>query len=243
MSTCPTRFPTFGGCARLVKVAATALGIVATAVVITSPAVAGDISFAGDSYQVPLISMRENKLKSTLIQQFDFSCGSAAVATLLTYQYDYPVTEQAVFEEMFNRGDQVTIRQQGFSLLDMKNYLAQHGFEADGFEQSLDKLLTAKLPAIVLVNDKGYAHFVVVKGLQDDRVLISDPASGTRAMPRRAFESIWKSRLLFVIHNQTQRAKFDDTSSWQAAPRAPLGSANGEQMRMIALPRLSPGDF
>ena len=231
------------GITRRSTLTAIAQMVLATIALTTTPANAGGMAFAGDSYQLSVTSLRDKKLQSTLIQQFDFSCGSAAVATLLTYQYDYPVTEQAVFEEMFNRGDQSTIRQQGFSLLDMKNYLAHHGFEADGFEQSLDKLLTAKLPAIVLINDKGYNHFVVVKGLRDDRVLISDPASGTRALPRRAFESIWVSGLLFVIHNATQRAKFDDTASWQAAPRAPLGTANGEQLRLIALPRLSPGDF
>lgn len=243
MSAFHRRLATFGDTIGLVKRAATALAVVAGAAITPLSALAGDMSFAGDSYQLPLSSIRETKLKSTLIQQFDFSCGSAAVATLLTYQYDYPVSEQAVFEEMFDHGDQQTIRQQGFSLLDMKNYLSQHGFEADGFEQSLDKLLSARLPAIVLVNDKGYNHFVVVKGLRGGRVLLSDPASGTRAMPRPAFEAIWKARLLFVVHNQTQRAKFDDATSWQAAPRAPLGTANGEQLRMTALPRLSPGDF
>ena len=206
-------------------------------------ACAADMPIAGGSFTLPLTSMRSGKLQSTIIQKLDFSCGSAAVATLLTYQYDYAVTEQSVFEEMYSQGDQKAIRQHGFSLLDMKKYLAQHGFEADGFEQGLDKLLMAKLPAIVLVNDKGYNHFVVLKGLRDGRVLISDPASGTRAMPRDAFEAIWKTRLLFVVHNQTQRARFDDPVSWQDAPRAPIGSANGDQLRTYALPRLSQGDF
>ena len=58
----------------------------------------------------------------------------------------------------------------------MKRYLAAHGFEADGFEQPLDKLDEARVPAIVLINENGYHHFVVVKGVQADRVLIGDPA-------------------------------------------------------------------
>ena len=230
--------------ARLVDAATAAVIVTTTAIMLAAmPARAADMPVAGSSFKMPMTSMRSSKLQATIIQKLDFSCGSAAVATLLTYQYGYAVTEQSVFEEMFSQGDQQAIRQHGFSLLDMKKYLAQHGFEADGFEQSLDKLLIAKLPAIVLVSDKGYNHFVVVKGLRDGRVLISDPASGTRAMPRAAFESIWKTRLLFVVHNQTQRAKFDDPVSWQAAPWAPIGSANGDQLRTDTLPRLSQGDF
>src|SRR5690606_40798166 len=53
----------------------------------------------------------------------DFSCGSAATATLLTYQYGHPVTELEVFRQMYAQGDQARIRKEGFSLLDMRRYL------------------------------------------------------------------------------------------------------------------------
>ena len=47
---------------------------------------------------------------------------------------------------MFVRGDQAKIKREGFSLLDMKRYLEAHGFEADGFEEPLDKLAEARHP-------------------------------------------------------------------------------------------------
>ena len=90
-------------------------------------------------FSVKVTSLKEARFKATTRQQFDFSCGSAAIATLLTYHYNYPVTEQAVFNEMFARGDQVKIRKEGFSLLDMKTYLEAHQFKADGFELPLAK--------------------------------------------------------------------------------------------------------
>ena len=116
---------------------------------------------AGDM-QVPVTSLRQARWSGTLLQQYDFSCGSAAVATLLTHHYAYPISEQAVFEQMYAQGDQARIRQDGFSLLDMKRVLAAQGFDADGFEQPLDKLGEVNVPAIVLLNDNGYLHFVVV---------------------------------------------------------------------------------
>ncbi|MBT2325564.1 C39 family peptidase [Variovorax paradoxus] len=198
---------------------------------------------AGDVI-MPVVSMRQARLAGTLLQKFDFSCGSAAVATLLTHHYGYPVTEQVVFEEMYARGDKKKIHREGFSLLDMKRFLAAHGFEADGFEQPLDKLNEARIPAIVLINENGYHHFVVVKGVQADRVLIGDPAQGTRAMPRRTFEANWKNSLLFVIHNRMESARFNLAADWRVAPRAPLGGGvSREGLSHITMPKLGPGEF
>ncbi|WP_210543591.1 C39 family peptidase [Rhodoferax sp. PAMC 29310] len=193
---------------------------------------------------VKVTSLKEACFKSTTRQQFDFSCGSAAIATLLTYHYNYPMTEQAVFNEMFARGDQVKIRKEGFSLLDMKIFLEAHQFKADGFELPLVKLLESGLPAIVLIAEKGYHHFVVIKGMRDGRILVGDPSSGTRAVSQAHFASIWVNQLLFVIHNQKKQAKFNQHVDWQAAPRAPLSAGLGvDGMSGLAFSKLGPGDF
>jgi uncharacterized protein len=198
---------------------------------------------AGDVV-MPVTSLRQARLAGTLLQQYDFSCGSAALATLLTHHYGRPISEQAVFEEMYARGDRQKIQREGFSLYDMKLFLAARGFEADGFEQPLEKLNEARVPAIVLVNENGYQHFVVVKGLQADRVLIGDPAQGTRALSRRAFDAIWTTRLLFVIHNRMDMARFNLAADWRVAPRAPLaGGVGRDGMAGITLPKQGPGDF
>lgn len=223
------------------------LVMVSTIMALSSmPSLALDLpGYGGGKFTVPVISLKEARFKATLRQQYDFSCGSAAVATLLTHQYDYPVSEQQVFEEMFAHGNQQKIQKEGFSLLDIKQYLAKHGFVADGFEQPLQKLADTGLPAIVLIAEKGYHHFVVIKGMRDGRILIGDPSSGTRAIPRSSFEAIWVNKLLFVIHNQQQGAvKFNNTADWRVAPRAPLGTViNNDGLGNVSLPKLGPGDF
>ena len=201
-------------------------------------------SLGSGALSMPITSLRDARSQSTLQQKYDFSCGSAALATLLTYHYGYKVDEQSVFAEMFATGNQAKIRKEGFSLLDMKRYLAAHGFEADGFNQPLDKLAEARVPAIVLINDQGYHHFVVIKGLQGDRVLLGDPARGTRAMSRAEFEKKWFSKLLFVIHNKMQSARFNLQSDWRVAPRSPLaGGIDRSDMTHITLPKFGAGDF
>lgn len=171
---------------------------------------------------VPVTNMKQLRFQQTLHQQYDFSCGSAALATLLTYHYGVPVTEQAVFEQMYAHGNQAKIRAEGFSLLDMQRYLASRGMRADGFALPLQELVKAQLPAIVLITERGYRHFVVIKGALDGRILIGDPASGTRALPQGAFDALWRNRLLFVIHDAPGQPDFNARADWRAAPRAPL---------------------
>ena len=200
----------------------------------------------GQRATVPVTSLKEIKFRKTTRQQFDFSCGSAALATLLTYHYDTPVTEKEVFEKMFLTGDQAKIRQQGFSMLDMKRYLATRGFVGDGFQQPLDKLLEAKLPAIVLISDRGYNHFVVIKGAEDGRFLLGDPSSGARSVMRERFMELWANKLLFVVHrypNTIARAGFNGADDWRAAPRAPLGTGINQEQYSQGLPKFGPGDF
>jgi predicted double-glycine peptidase len=198
----------------------------------------------GGSYGVRVVSLKEARFRTTIPQQYDFSCGSAATATLLTYQYGHPVSEADVFVQMYDNGDQAKIRHEGFSLLDMRRYLQSKGFQADGFELPLEKLEEEGVPAIVLLNDRGYRHFVVVKGLRDGRVLLGDPARGTRAMPRSRFEALWDNRVLFVVHNRREQASFNNPADWRTAPPAPLDMGiQRDGLYNITAPRRGPRDI
>lgn len=209
-----------------------------------SPAGTLDVRVPGGQYAMRVTSLKEARFRTTVPQRYDFSCGSAATATLLTYHFDRPVTEADVFNAMFATGDQARIRKEGFSLLDMRRYLAALGFQADGFELPLEKLAQEQLPAIVLLNDRGYRHFVVVKGMQDGRVLLGDPARGTRAMSREKFESLWDNRVLFVVHNRRELARFNQPRDWRTAPPAPLDAGIPRQgLQNVVMPRRGPGDI
>jgi hypothetical protein len=204
----------------------------------------GVADFTGESYSIHVTSLKEARFKRTVHQQYDFSCGSAAVATLLTYQYDFPVKEEAAFVEMFRNGNQAKIRQEGFSMLDIKRFLEAHGFEADGFDLPLEKLAQTKTPAIVLINERGYHHFVVVKGMKDKRVLVGDPATGTRPIPQKSFEEQWQDHVVFVIHNRHEEARFNDPRDWRVAPSAPLFTAiDRSGLYDVVVPKHGPGDF
>lgn len=200
---------------------------------------------AGSS-NVPARSLLEGRFSQVVRQQYDFSCGSAALATLLTYHYDRETGEQDTFDAMYAAGDKEKIATAGFSLLDMKRYLESIGYQADGYQASLETLENAAVPAIALINYRGYRHFVVVKGVNDDEVLIGDPALGIKYMSRAAFEGHWENGVLFIIKNRPDvgRRYFNQAREWQLLARAPLGSAlpAGSLAELtVAMPRL--GDF
>lgn len=198
---------------------------------------------AGGGFSIPVTSLKEARQRRTVIQQFDFSCGSAAVATLLTHHYGFPVSEQVVFEAMFSSGDAEKIKVEGFSMLDMKRVLEANGYQADGFEASLDTLAEAGLPAIALITEQGYSHFVVIKGVRAGRVLLGDPARGTRVLPRATFEAIWSNRILFVISSHQEVALFNREEEWRGLPPAPLAAGVArESLAGVVMPKLGPAD-
>lgn len=182
---------------------------------------------------IPITSFAEARSQRLIRQQYDFSCGAAALATLLTHHYEHPVSEQEVFSKMFELGDQARIHQQGFSMLDMKQYLEAAAFQAGGYRLSLTQLAEVGVPAIALLNVNGYLHFVVVKGVRDDRVLIGDPALGLRTLSRTSFEAGWNG-IFFLIRNQASvgQRHFNQSGDWAMLAQAPL--QNGLQHADIA---------
>jgi predicted double-glycine peptidase len=191
------------------------------------PAAAGsvlleNVGIGGGAITMNIESFQEKKYQATLAQQYDFSCGSAALASLLTYNYNTPVNEQDVFKDMFDNGDKKVIAESGFSLLDIKNYLARHGLESNGYRAPLEKLAGVRLPAIVLVNVRGYSHFVVLQGIRDGYVLLSDPANGMRSEPIGEFENQWTGIFFLILTNAEQaQERFNDQQRWAAAPAPP----------------------
>lgn len=192
---------------------------------------AGSLNFNGiagaGNYDVPVTTFAERRFKTIYKQQYDFSCGSAALASLLTYHYDDTVDEQSVFTDMYKNGDQQKIQKQGFSLLDIKLYLERRGYRSDGFKINLDQLLNAKAPALTIINNNGYLHFIIIKGVNSEEVLVGDPALGVKVMPRDEFEAMWGNRILFLIHGKKDIAAkhFQDQQEWALRVKAPLGSA------------------
>ncbi|WP_271272079.1 C39 family peptidase [Aliamphritea hakodatensis] len=146
-----------------------------------------------------VLSMREKRFHHLIRQQTDFSCGAASLATVMRFAYGLKVTEQDMLDGLFAVSDIELVREQGFSLLNIKHYVEQIGMRGRGYQVGADKLKDIQIPTIVLLDLKGYKHFVVLKKTTDDLVYIADPALGNKIMPKDEFVSSWNGVVFAVI--------------------------------------------
>lgn len=151
---------------------------------------------ANAAERAPVKSLIELRRENVIVQEFDISCGAAALATLLKYQHGEDITERAVATGLIEREEYIAnpllVRvRQGFSLLDLKRYAETKGYEGIGYGQlTLDDLIE-RAPIIVAINTFGYNHFVIFRGIARGRVLLADPAWGNRTMTVEKFKRMW----------------------------------------------------
>ncbi len=160
-----------------------------------------DLSLTGPmaSGHKPVRTMRELRFRDLIQQKYDFSCGSAALATMLSAGYGMQTTEADLIRWMMTGADTREIIRNGFSMLDMKRYVESIGMRAHGFRVEPDALYRLQMPVIALLDLKGYKHFVLVKGASAGRVFVADPALGHRVMNEQDFVAGWNGILLAVV--------------------------------------------
>jgi len=167
-----------------------------------------------------VLSVRELKYVNLVTQQTDFSCGAAALATILKYAYGRDSTEREVIEGMMAVADADLVHDQGFSMLDMKRYVETIGLRGRGYSVQAQALEQLQVPTIAVIEVNGFHHFVVLKKTVGDRVYIGDPALGNRMMSKSAFVGAWNGILFAVI------GKGFDRQSVLLNPQQPLTMRN-----------------
>lgn len=143
----------------------------------------------------------EFKYENIVRQAYDYSCGSGALVTILHSYLDIQVTEQQAMEGMLAHGERdKIIERRGFSLLDMKRYVASLGAQGAGYRGQMSDLAQLKQPAIVPIDYAGFKHFVVFRGLRDGKVFIADPSAGHIVFSAEHFAKLWDRNTLFVVN-------------------------------------------
>ena len=154
--------------------------------------------------------------KNVVKQEYDYSCGSAALAILLNSYLGEKLTEQQVIQGLMQHGEADKIQQRrAFSLLDMKRFCEVLGYNASGYKAELDDLKTLNKPAIVPITLFGYKHFVVYRGIYGNHIFFADPYRGNMSFTVEEFLKIWSQNIVFVVssdavHTNALRLKNED---------------------------------
>jgi len=165
---------------------------------------AGDVGFAGvlpngALLQQKVESMQERRYRNVVRQHTDYSCGAAALATILRHAYHLDTDEATVIEGMMGVSDSALVAERGFSLLDIKRYVESLGMRGRGYRIDEARLRTLRVPGLVLMDVRGFRHFVVLKQVRGGVVEVADPILGNRSLALPEFLAAWPSRAVFVV--------------------------------------------
>lgn len=149
-------------------------------------------------------TLKELRDQYVVKQQLDYSCGAAALATLLRYYYGEDTSEQEILTRLnailanLTKEQWAHKKRIGFSLLDLKKVAEEKGYRAAGFELKLDQLRQLVAPVLVYVHPFGYHHFAILRGIAGDRVYLADPGRGNLRMSLAHFKDEYGG-VIFVL--------------------------------------------
>jgi hypothetical protein len=156
--------------------------------------------------RVPMKSWRAMQRENVVFQRMDYSCGSAAMATMFRYYFEDNITEKDVLKKIFEslaKSDdpQKELKdriENGFSMLDLLNVAKDFGYLGAVVRIPLEKLAESKAPVIVKITKLKYEHFVVFRGVHDNTVYLADSVRGNVRLSTQEFLEQWSGESLFL---------------------------------------------
>ncbi len=143
----------------------------------------------------------EIKDKNVVKQKYDFSCGAASVATVLTFFYGDKVEEEDVIKFVLGKKKLYykkikDLKGEDFYITfkDIVDFLKHRGYKPVPLAVSIDHLKYLKYPAILYLKIRGSEHFSVFKGIDRKFIYLADPEFGNTAIPVVRFKNMFYTR-------------------------------------------------
>jgi predicted double-glycine peptidase len=153
------------------------------------------------SQTTPTQSWQAQKFQGITKQLRDFSCGPAAISTLITSYLGSSVDEEKVWLQIKRQSDAVQIAEiekNGASFFDLKKATLALGYQAEGYQISFYELLKISDPVIVHMNKLGFKHYSVYRGYFSGRVYLADSLRGNITLSHAQFQTEWTGNVLAV---------------------------------------------
>ena len=145
-----------------------------------------------------IIPMENRRFDWVHEQQYDFSCGAAALSSLADIYWNLDVDEKALLELLPELEDPRSFT----TLLDLAQIAGTLGFSVGAFSIGIDSLTDALDrygPALAHLNsDEG--HFVLVIAITDRCIVVGDPSVGCVGWTPERFVREWSGVILAVRH-------------------------------------------
>jgi uncharacterized protein len=148
-------------------------------------------------------SYKELQQRQIVMQQQDFSCGAAVLATVIRYYWGDPATE-AQFLDMLPKLQlsQAQLKdriENGLTLTDLRDLANKAGYEASMGKVQFNELIQSRVPVIVGITVNTHDHFVVFRGADRRFAYLADPLRGNIRTPIPMFLKQWQRNGILVI--------------------------------------------
>lgn len=147
------------------------------------------------------LSWRELRDYNIVKQRMDYSCGAAALATLMQYYFGDEVTESEILRDIFKHltPEELANREkEGLSLLDLSEAAQRRGYQAVGVQLPFESLGELGGPVLIHLETKEYRHYAVFRGIAGDRAFLADPSRGNIRIPLDRFNKQWTTVALVL---------------------------------------------
>ncbi|MBF2755527.1 MAG: C39 family peptidase [Gammaproteobacteria bacterium AqS3] len=166
------------------------------------------------------------------LQNLDYSCGSAALATLLREFYGIPTDEAEILERID--------RESAASFADLSRVAGSFGFRAVGYRMSLSSVLKLRIPVLIYVKYRQNDHFSVIRGVRPDGLIaLADPSWGNRRLLPHQFMELWdtegsgKGLVLVVVPKDKNHPVRPDFFEAPSAPTAAYDALHFVSQRRV----------
>lgn len=163
----------------------------------------GNVNIVNEKFSVskPVKSWLELKNENMIKQEYDYSCGSATLATILKYYYDLEIDEKTVLDGVLElRGlsqedkKEFENSEMSLSFYDLANYANSLNFKAVGLSLDMDSLKKLQVPVILFVKIRKDEHFTIYKSMDENFVYLADPTFGNIKISIAKFEEMFYQR-------------------------------------------------
>ncbi len=152
--------------------------------------------------QVYVPSWKELRQRNVVMQTYDYSCGAAALATILRYYWNDPGDERQIVNMILKTltADEVKDRMKhGLAISDLRRAAVQMGYFSTIGTMTFQQLAQARVPLVVPLKIKDYDHFVVYRGMADGRVYLADSCRGNVRPTVAEFCQQWQKNAVLVV--------------------------------------------
>ena len=140
--------------------------------------------------------------RNVVMQQRDYSCGAAALATVIRYHWGDEMTEIELLREVAQMLTVEELKERienGLALTDLRRLAVRVGYLSTIGRLEFDKLREAKIPLVVGIVVNDFDHFAVYRGTDGRYVYLADPARGNVRTPIPEFLEQWQKNMVLVV--------------------------------------------